>query len=112
MSYWGLKYKGVEPLTPTDWNTVIDALDELNNRAPKKIACGIATFSGDGETTEFQIEHGLANIPTCVICGKGASNLPDIDYWIANNTHITIVFKVAPPSGIDNVKIWYLALIQ
>ena len=112
MSRWGLRYKGTEPLTPTDWNTVVDALDELNQRAPDKIACGMATFSGDDATTEFQIEHGLGEEPTCVICGKGAPNLPDVDYWTADETYITVVFKSAPPSGTDNVKIWYLAIVR
>ncbi|MEM4500559.1 MAG: hypothetical protein QW512_00315 [Thermofilaceae archaeon] len=112
MSHWGLRYKGTEPLTPTDWNTVVDALDELNRRSPDKIACGIAAFSGDGTATEFKVEHGLEDVPTCVICGKGASGLPDIDYWTADGTYITVVFKAAPPSGTNNVKIWYLAIIK
>jgi len=30
MSKWGLKHKGVEILTPEEWNTVVDALDELS----------------------------------------------------------------------------------
>lgn len=112
MSYWGLRYKRAEPLRISEWNTLVDALDELNKRTPKKTVASMAVFSGDGLTTTFQIEHGLNETPTCVICGKGAPNLPDIDYWTADELYITIVFKSAPPEGTDNVKIWYLAIIK
>lgn len=111
MSYWGLKYKKAEPLKISEWNTLVDALDELNTRTPKKLVASYAIFSGDGTTTEFQIEHGLNGAPTCVICGKGAPDLPDIDYWTSDGTYITVVFKSPPSEGIDNVKIWYFALI-
>lgn len=111
MAYWGLRYKKVEPLTPSEWNKVVDALDELNTRSPKKFACGIAIFSGDGATREFKIEHGLLATPTCVLCGKGGADLPDIDYWTADDAYVTVVFKSAPPEGLDNVKIWYLVFV-
>jgi len=29
VSHWGLKKKGIEPLYPDEWNTVLDALDQL-----------------------------------------------------------------------------------
>lgn len=29
MSHWGLRKKGIEPLYPDEWNTVLDALDQL-----------------------------------------------------------------------------------
>jgi len=29
LSHWGLKKKGIEPLYPDEWNTVLDALDQL-----------------------------------------------------------------------------------
>jgi parallel beta-helix repeat protein len=32
MSHWGLTYKGVEIVTPEEWNKLIDALDELYER--------------------------------------------------------------------------------
>lgn len=111
MSYWGLGYKRAEPLRLSEWNKLVDILDEINRRIPKKMVASTAIFSGDGTTTEFQIEHGLEETPTCVICGKGAPNLPDIDYWVAGSAYITVVFKSAPPEGTDNIKIWYLAII-
>ena len=105
ISRWGLTYKGVEILTPEEWNTVIDALEDLD----KRIKCGLYETTGDGTTNSFQIEHNLGETPTCVICGKASAGLPDIDYWFADETYITVVFKSAPDSGID-VKIYWIAL--
>ena len=105
MSRWGLGYKSVEFLTPEEWNLVIDSLQDLDER----IKCGLAEFTGDGTTTSFQIAHGVGATPTCVIVGKGAADLPDIDYWTADETNITVFFKSAPASGAE-VKIWWVAL--
>jgi len=97
-------------LTPEEWNRVVDALEELDGRAPIERNGGIATFSGDGTTTSFQIKHGLTATPTVTLVGKGISGLPDIDYWTADATYITVVFKSAPPSGTENIRIWWLAI--
>lgn len=112
MSKWGLSYKGTEPLYPEEWNYLVDALNELDGRSPSSFNCGLAVFSGDGVTTSFQIAHGLGTVPTLVLLGKGVSGLPDIDYWEADNTYITVYFKSAPSSGTDNVKIWWLAIVK
>jgi len=107
MSRWNLTYKGTEILTPEEWNTVIDALEALDTR----IKCGIATFNGDGYTNAFLIEHGFIETPTCVMVGKASPDLPDIDYWTADETYITVFFKEAPPEGEENVKLWYMAIL-
>jgi len=109
MSKWGLSYKGVEILTPDDWNAVVDALNELDGRSPKELKGGQATFTGDGSTTSFQINHTLTTAPTAVMVGKASPNIPDIDYFTADNTKITIYLKSAPSSG-QEVKFWWLAL--
>jgi len=59
MSRWNLVYKGVEILTPEEWNRVVDALEELDKRSPLEFKGGLATFTGDGTTTTFTITHGL-----------------------------------------------------
>jgi|GEM_PF-2648635 len=105
MSRWGLGYKAVEILLPEEWNIVIDALQDLDER----IKCGLAEFTGDGTTSSFKIGHGIGATPTCVIVGKGSSDLPDIDYWTADDTYITVYFKSAPAVDVS-VKIWWLAL--
>jgi hypothetical protein len=110
MSKWGLSYKGVEILTPEEWNSVVDALNELNNRTPVETKGGIKTFSGDGITVTFNIPHGISTTPTTVSVAKAISNLPDIDYIEADATNIKVTFKSPPASGTDNVKIYYIAL--
>jgi hypothetical protein len=110
MSRWGLKHKGVEVVMPSEWNSVVDALQELDGRAPSEINGGIASFTGDGENITFDIAHGLSETPDVVLVGKGAGLLPDIEYWTADDVHIHVTFKVAPASG-ASVKIWWLALL-
>ena len=109
MSRWGLSYKGVELVTPEEWNALIDALEELDKRTPDNIAAGKATFTGDGTTKSFQIEHGLGDTPTVAFVGKASPSLPDIDYWEADSTYITVHFKSAPVDGIT-IMLWWLAI--
>jgi len=70
---------------------------------------GVATFSGDGSTTEFKIEHGLVSTPS----KYGVSPLtPDAhaDKTISvDDTYIIITFSTAPPSGTDNLKFGWWA---
>jgi hypothetical protein len=83
----------------------------LDGRSPIERKGGIATFSGDGSTLTFLIPHGLTATPTVALVGKAIGGLPAIDYWEADATHIKVYFVSAPPSGTENVKIWYLALM-
>jgi hypothetical protein len=105
MSRWGLTYKGVEIVTPAEWNLIVDALNDLDTR----VQGGQASFVGDGSTKIFQISHGLGTTPVSVMVGKGASGLPNISYWTADSTQITVEFETAPSSG-ATVKLWWLAL--
>jgi hypothetical protein len=110
MSKWGLSYKGVEILTPEDWNSMVDALNELDKRAPAEIKGGSITFSGDGTTVTFNIPHGMSATPTTVSVTKGISNLPDIDYVDVDSANIKVTFKSPPASGTNNVKLYYIAV--
>jgi len=105
MSRWGMTYKGVEILTPADWNAIVDALNELD----KRVTGGMATFTGDGTTKTFNIPHDLGEAPLVAMAGKATSGLPDIDYWTADTTYISVTFKTAPASG-TSVKIWWMAV--
>jgi hypothetical protein len=96
-------------LTPEEWNSVVDALNELDSRAPAGIKGGVASFTGDGTTTSFTIAHGLGSTPTVALVGKKTSELPDIDYWDADTTNITVVFKSPPDDG-KTFQLWWLAL--
>jgi len=110
VSKWGLSYKAIEPLMPEEWNAVVDALNELNNRCPLEIHGGLAVFSGDGSTIVFRITHGLTGTPTTVSVVKAVGDLPDIDHVEVDATYIDVYFKSPPPSGTDNVKLFYIAM--
>jgi hypothetical protein len=101
----------VEILSPEEYNTLIDALNELDSRSPKKFNCGSASFNGDGVSLSFKIAHGIGTTPSFAIVGKKASGLPDIDYWDVDTTYITVYFKSPPPSGTGNVVLWWLAIL-
>ena len=69
---------------------------------------GTATFSGDGSTTQFKIEHGLASTPSKVLVTPMTADAAGDFYVTADDTYIYINYKTAPPSGTDNVKVsWY-----
>ena len=110
MSRWGLTRKGVEIVEPEEWNAVVDALDELDRRSPLEWSGGLAVFSGDGATTEFLIEHGLSAKPDVVLVTPASPDAKDLQHAYADDTHIHVVFSAAPPSGTDNVKVYWLAL--
>jgi len=109
LSRWELTYKGVEILTPEEWNRVVDALNELDNRAPLERNGGVASFTGDGVTTEFTIAHGLTTTPTVAFVGKRTPGLPTIDSWDADAENIIVRFVSAVGAGVG-FQLWWLAL--
>jgi hypothetical protein len=96
-------------LTPEDWNSVVDALNELDSRTPVKIKGGVADFTGDGTRSTFTIAHSLEASPTVALVGKKTSGIPDIDFWDADETNITVVFKSPPDAG-KTFQLWWLAV--
>jgi len=69
---------------------------------------GTATFSGDGSTTQFSIEHGLVSAPSKVLVTPMTADASGDFYVTADDTYIYINYKTAPPSGTDNIKVsWY-----
>jgi len=72
---------------------------------------GTATFSGDGSTTQFKIEHGLVRAPNRAKTkvwplSQDAAG----DFWIdVDDTYIYVNYKAAPPSGTDNVVLGWEA---
>jgi len=65
---------------------------------------GIATFSGDGVTTVFNIAHGLTDTPTFYTAEPLTTDARASRLLSADATNITITFDTAPPSGTDNIK--------
>ena len=70
---------------------------------------GTATFSGDGSTTQFSIEHGLVSTPSKIQVTAMSSDAAGDFYVTADATYIYVNYKTAPPSGTDNVKISFYA---
>jgi len=78
---------------------------------------GVATFSGDGSATDFEIgAHGLATtdpekivVKVTPVSDDAIAASPCVGYVDpADNTKIRVKFASAPASGTDNVKIkWY-----
>jgi len=69
---------------------------------------GVATFSGDGTTTQFSIAHGLVSTPAKVLVTPMTADAAADFYVTADDTNIYINYKSAPPSGTDNLKFsWY-----
>jgi len=81
---------------------------------------GVATFSGDGSTTDFLIgDHGLAVtdpskivVKVTPISSDAIAASPCVGYVDPNdNTKIRVKFASAPASGTDNVKIIWVAQV-
>jgi len=73
---------------------------------------GIATFSGDGSTTQFNIEHKLYATPRRYFVQPLTvdANAPfDVS---VSGTYITITYQNPPPSGTDNIKLYWWASAQ
>jgi len=69
---------------------------------------GTATFSGDGSTTQFKIEHGLVSTPSKVLVTPMSADAAGDFYVTADADYIYINYSSAPASGTDNVKVsWY-----
>jgi len=110
LATWNLTYKGVEILHPEDWNKVVDALNDLDKRSPLELKGGLGVWSGDGATTTFKITHGMTATPTTVLVTPASLDARRPYYAEADGTEITIEFETAPPSGTDNVKLYWLAV--
>ena len=96
----------------------ITNLYAIKNRGYITENSGVATFSGDGSTTDFEIGvHGLAVtdpdkivVKVTPISSDAIAASPCIGYVDpADNTKIRVKFASAPASGTDNVKIIWKA---
>ena len=75
---------------------------------------GTATFSGDGSTTQFKIEHGLVTTPSKAKTRVWALSADAAgDFWIdVDDTYIYVNYKTAPPSGTNNIVLGWEAEVQ
>ena len=82
----------------------------IDNINYKTYNSGVATFSGDGSTTEFKIEHGLVSTPSKYSVVPLSSDAMSYSFTVTvNSTHIIITYDTAPPSGTDNLKFYWEA---
>jgi hypothetical protein len=70
---------------------------------------GVATFSGDGTTTQFKIAHGLVSTPSKVLVTPASSSASGAFYVTADSTYIYINYATAPPSGTNNIVLYWYA---
>jgi hypothetical protein len=70
---------------------------------------GTAMFSGDGTTTQFRIPHGLASTPSKVLVTPGSSDAQGAFYVTADATYIYVNYATAPPSGTNNIVLYWYA---
>ena len=101
-----------EPYHDTAKTAIQEGRVKIENTAAPDGWCGknsgVATFSGDGTTTQFSIAHGLVSTPTKVQVTPMSSDAAADFYVTADDTNIYINYKSAPPSGTDNLKFsWY-----
>jgi nitrous oxidase accessory protein NosD len=70
---------------------------------------GTATFSGNGTQTIFTIPHGLATTPKTVIVTPGSADAIGNFYVTVDATNITVTYTTAPPSGTNNIILYWRA---
>ena len=70
---------------------------------------GIATASGNGSTTVFNIAHSIGSTPTVYTANLLSHNNIGITVS-ATSTNIVVTCASAPPSGTGNVKIYWRAV--
>jgi len=69
---------------------------------------GTATFSGDGSTTQFSIQHNLVSTPNKIIVTPASKDATGQFYVTADSTYIYVNYLTAPLSGTNNVVLnWY-----
>lgn len=67
-----------------------------------------ATFSGNGEKIEFDIEHGLATKPDSWILTPVTDDASSYSHVTADNTSLTVIYDTPPPDGTENIILNWL----
>jgi hypothetical protein len=82
---------------------------DANNNPHYFVQSGQATFSGDGTTTQFKIAHDLISAPSKILVTPGSSDAKFTFYVTADSTYIYVNYDTAPPSGTNNVVLYWYA---
>ena len=95
---------GSSPIVKLGVNTVV-----RDNVGYPTENSGVAVFSGDGVTTQFTIAHGLVSTPSSVRVTPGSVDASGQFYITVDNTNIYVNYLSAPPSGTNNITLYWEA---
>jgi hypothetical protein len=71
---------------------------------------GSQSFSGDGITTIFNINHGgFPFTPTFYVVGIGAPASAGVYYYTVNSVNVIVTFDIAPVTGSNNIILTWAA---
>jgi hypothetical protein len=70
---------------------------------------GVATFNGDGTTTQFKIAHRLISTPKKVLVTPASANATGQFYVTADDTYIYVNYLTPPPADTNNVVLYWYA---
>jgi len=107
LAKWGLAYKGTEILSPEEWNRVVDALNELDKRAPLGIKGGRVVMKSG--TSRVTVTHGLNAVPSSIVCTGTHSEVKAP--WVENPTTTSFDIVVEAPVTADREIYWIAILI-
>lgn len=102
MSRWNLSYKGLEVVTPEEWNSIVDALNELDSRCPLEINFGVATI--ESGMSSVDVSHGLSGLPTVVLVTGTHREVKDV--YVSNITETTFTVSVDVAVTSDRYVHW------
>jgi hypothetical protein len=79
-----------------------------DNEGAQNIASGVSTFSGNGTTKAFVVNHGLDWVPDWCQAFAGSTDAKG-DSWVDSftATTFTVNFVTAPPAGTNNVLLYW-----
>jgi hypothetical protein len=73
---------------------------------------GVDVFSGNGSKTQFEIAHGLVSRPNKILITPGSSDASKSSFYVtADEAKIYVNFTTPPPSGTNNVVLYWYAEI-
>jgi len=105
----------VEFVTPNLARTTAFTLTHTGNpviyRGYRVENSDVATFSGDGTTTQFKIAHGLASTPKSAVVTPASGDAKGTFYVTVDATYIYVNYATAPPAGTNNVVLYWYAKV-
>lgn len=97
----------VTPSLALDYTKIKLKIERMGGTGNLSHNGGLATFSGTGTTTAFTIAHSLFDVPTVVEVVPNTVDARGSFIVTADATNITVTYPVAPPSGTNNVKLYW-----